>query len=74
MGAIEDVRNLMQDIVAPDIKAIKAQLTALEKRVDGLDKKMDANHNEVLAAIGRIVDYKDVIQRLNKLEEKLPKQ
>lgn len=85
MGAIEDIRNLFQDVIAPDIKAIKVQLTGLEDKFDrqfgavdkqfvALEKKIDSNHQEVMAAIGRIVDYKDVIQRLNKLEDRLPKQ
>jgi hypothetical protein len=36
MGAIEDVRNLLQDIVSPDIKAIKARLDALEGTIHHL--------------------------------------
>jgi hypothetical protein len=57
---IENVRDLTQDIVALDIKA---QLTALESKVD-------RNHAEVMTAINRIVDYKDVIARLVRLEER----
>jgi tetrahydromethanopterin S-methyltransferase subunit G len=63
MGAIEDVRNLLQDIVSPDIKAIKARLDALENTVA-------RNHGEVMSAINRITDYAQVMQRLAALEAK----
>ena len=33
MSAIDDARTLVQDIVAPDLKAIAARLDALEKAV-----------------------------------------
>ena len=35
-GVIEDVRNLLQDIVSPDIKAIKARLDTLEGTIHHL--------------------------------------
>ena len=45
MGAIDDIRRVMQDVVAPDLKALDAQISALDKkidmRVDALDKKID---------------------------------
>ncbi len=45
MGAIDETRKVLQDIIAPDLKAIDARITALEKRldyrVDGLDKRID---------------------------------
>ena len=45
MGVIDDVRKVMQDIVAPDLKALAAEIKALDKkfdmRVDALDKKID---------------------------------
>ena len=34
MGAIEEVRSLLQDVVAPDLKSLKTRVEALEKRVE----------------------------------------
>ncbi len=34
MGAVEDVRKLLQDVVTPDLKALQERMTASEKRLD----------------------------------------
>ena len=34
MGVIEDVRNAIQDTVAPDLKALTVRVDELEKRID----------------------------------------
>ena len=34
MGAIDDIRKLLQDLVTPDLKALSVRVEALEKRVD----------------------------------------
>jgi len=61
MGAIEDVRNLLQDIVSPDIKAIKARLDALEGTIHHLEGTVNRNDDEVMSAINRITDYAQVM-------------
>ena len=63
MGTTEDIKTILQDIVTPDMKAIKERLTALENKVD-------SNHAEQMAAIGRIADYVNIMQRLAALEAK----
>ena len=63
MGAIEDVRNILQDLITPDVKEIKARLEALE----AIEKR---KHVEVMGAINRITDYNQVVQRLTALEAK----
>jgi tetrahydromethanopterin S-methyltransferase subunit G len=64
MGVVADVRQVLQDLVTPDLKEIKARLDALEKR-------QNEQHAEVMSAINRIVDYKDVMARLLALESKI---
>jgi len=66
MGVVADVRQVLQDLVTPDLKEIKARLEALEKR-------QNEQHGEVMAAINRIVDYKDVMARLLALENRINK-
>jgi tetrahydromethanopterin S-methyltransferase subunit G len=41
MGFIEEGRQLFQDLVAPEIRAIDARLTAVEKQLESLESKVD---------------------------------
>ena len=41
MGAIEDVRKLLQDFVAPELRALSARLDGVEQRFDGVDQRLD---------------------------------
>ena len=77
MGAIEDTRKVLQDFLAPELREISARLTALEKRSDSLDQKIDAverraekRHDEVMSAIRQVIDYNSIQQRLARLESK----
>ena len=42
MSVVEDSRKLLQDFVAPELRAIDARLTALEKRFDLVDARFTA--------------------------------
>ena len=41
MSVIDDSRKVLQDFLAPELRAIAVRLDALEKRFDSLDKKVD---------------------------------
>jgi hypothetical protein len=82
MGAVEDTRKILQDFLAPELREIKVRLDLLEKRVDGVDHKVDTltekldlldrrseqRHEVVMMALGRLVDYTEVRERLARLE------
>ena len=77
MGAIEDTRKVLQDFLAPELRAISARLDALEKRFESLDRKVDdvdrraeKRHDEVMAAIRQVIDFNSIQQRLARLESK----
>lgn len=53
MGMIEDVRTLIQDLVTPDLKAMKVRLDTVEQRLDDLESTLDANHATVMAALDK---------------------
>jgi tetrahydromethanopterin S-methyltransferase subunit G len=53
MGFIEEGRQLFQDFVAPEIRAIETRLDAIEKQVDSLDAKIDRNQTQLEAKIDR---------------------
>ncbi|HVP55254.1 MAG TPA: hypothetical protein VMU45_09690 [Candidatus Eisenbacteria bacterium] len=72
MGAIEDVRTLLQDEVAPDLKSLTVRVEDAEKPIAALEQRMDARfdklerdsekrHNE-------LVSYLSLEARMNKLE------
>ena len=72
MGVIEDVRKVVQDLVAPDLKAISARLDALEKistarhaellaRIDVVVNTVASNHASILNAL-------EIDKRLERLE------
>ena len=84
MSVIEDSRQILQDFMAPELRAISARLDALEKRIDGVDKRFDTTdrkidevdrraekrHDEVMGAMRQLVDYNSIQQRLARLESK----
>ena len=41
MSVIDDLRQLLQDLVTPEFRALSVRVDALEKKVDTLDRKVD---------------------------------
>ena len=77
MSVIEDSRKVLQDFLAPELRAIAVRLEALEKQIDGVDRKIDdvdrraeKRHDTVMMALGRLVDYNELRERLVRLESK----
>jgi tetrahydromethanopterin S-methyltransferase subunit G len=82
MGFIEEGRQLFQDFVAPEIRAIDARLNAVEKHLESLEVKIDRvqtvlenkidwNHTQVMDALHRMENYTPVMERLARVEAKL---
>jgi hypothetical protein len=72
MGNVEDLRKVLQDVIAPDIKALSARVDGLERRIDAFDKSVNlrfdtlaqtlaANHAALLIAL-------DLERRMVKIE------
>lgn len=68
MSVIEDVRNVLQDFLAPELRAISARLDALERTVDANEARAETRHSEVMSGLRQITDYTTVLDRLSKLE------
>jgi hypothetical protein len=68
MSVIEDTRKVMQDFLAPELRAISTRLDALEKRFDDGDRRAEKRHDEVLTAIARMSEIGSLRERLAKLE------
>jgi flagellar capping protein FliD len=81
MGFIEEGRQLIQDFVTPEIRSLDARLTAVGKRLESLDakvdrkfesleSKMDRNQAQVLETLHRMENYSHDLERLARLESK----
>jgi tetrahydromethanopterin S-methyltransferase subunit G len=81
MGFIEEGRQLIQDFVTPEIRAIEVRLDAVEKQISALDSKVDRNHTaldakidrnhtQILDTLHRMENYVEVRERLARLEGK----
>lgn len=68
MRVIEDVRNVLQDFLAPELRAIGTRLDALEKNVDANEARAEKRHGEVMSGLRQITDYTTVLDRLSKFE------
>jgi hypothetical protein len=63
----EDSRKVLQDSIAPELRAISVRLDALEKKVDENERRAERRHDGVLSAIRPIIDWSSVQQRLARL-------
>jgi hypothetical protein len=56
MGFIEEGRQLVQDFIAPEIRAIEIQLDTVEKQIASLDSKIDKRADLLEAKMDKRVD------------------
>jgi len=81
MSIVQDVRQALQDTLAPEIRELKARLDALDKRMDQMDTRMEHNeaaaerrHSEVLNTIRDAMEITHLRERIARLEaEREPK-
>jgi len=81
MGAIEDVRKVIQDLVAPELKSLQAQIKgvdeaskvrdeALSAKIDSLSDKMDLKFELVMAEMKAIIYSLNIDKRVEAIERK----
>ena len=68
MSVVDDMRKVLQDFLAPELRTITARLDGIEKvmaaRFEAVDAKLDAVYNEIHG----ISDKLDLDRHLTKLE------
>ena len=84
MSVVDDLRKLLQDLVTPELRAQAVKLDQIEKRMDGLDKRLtesiaelrgemraqwDATRAEVRSGVAQIAEHLRIDKRLAALEE-----
>jgi hypothetical protein len=63
MGFVEDVRQVLQDFIAPELREIRGQLTGLGVQMTALAQRMEAAEE-----INRI-RYENLVQRLELIQQ-----
>ena len=55
-NVLQTLQQLVQDVIAPDVRELKVRVSALEKqmdvRFDAMEQKSDAQFKALMAAIG----------------------
>lgn len=72
MAVVEDVRKVLQDFLAPELRSIDARLDGLEKRVERMDSEMKDNHRQIMQRFDLLLNLKSMEERLTRVEQKLP--
>ena len=76
MSVIEETRQVVQDFLTPEMRALKARLEALEKlvdtRFDSLQKHVDTRFDSLERLVAMSLDVSQVKERLAKLEGSRP--
>ena len=83
MGVYDQVKAAFQDIIAPELHAVRGDIRVLDQRIVGLDQKIDSLRHELVLGIRRLdaridgVDRElrtaiDVRERLAALEARRP--
>ena len=55
MGVIEDLRKVLLDFLAPELRALNARLDAIDHRFQALEKVSEARHSEVMTRIDSVL-------------------
>ena len=70
MNVLDDFRKVLQDFLAPELRANTAQLNSIDSRLNAQDKIAEARHNEILVRIDSLKTSFEVDKHLEKLETK----
>ncbi|PYN98717.1 MAG: hypothetical protein DMD91_14675 [Candidatus Rokuibacteriota bacterium] len=63
MGVYDQVKTAFQDIIAPELHAIRGDIRVLDHRIVGLDQKIDSLRNELVSEIRRLDTRIDGVDR-----------
>jgi exonuclease VII small subunit len=65
MGVVEETRQVLQDFLALELREIRGVLSAIDKRLDSQDKRLDAIEE------ANRVRYESIVQRLDSQDKRL---
>jgi predicted nucleic acid-binding Zn-ribbon protein len=59
MGVYEEVKQALQDIVAPELKALQVEIRRLDEKIDSLDGKLSARMDSLDKSLNARMDTLD---------------
>ena len=82
MSVVEDVRNVSQDFLTPELRELKARLDAVELQVQKLDgamqdqfqqveRRAQQRHEDMMFVLRQGLEVRSLAERLAAIEEKL---
>jgi tetrahydromethanopterin S-methyltransferase subunit G len=76
VGMYDQIRKAFQDIIAPELYAIRGDIRVLDQRINGLDSKIDGVEARLATRIGAIDEKIDGVEarlatRIGALDEKI---
>jgi phage host-nuclease inhibitor protein Gam len=64
MSVVQDTRQLIQDFLAPELRAISARLDAIEARLSANESQRATDKQDILHAIAQLGDIMNIQERL----------
>jgi hypothetical protein len=69
MGVIEDVRQVLQDFLAPELREIRGLFAAIDKRLDGMEEMNRVRFESIVQRLEIIQQSFAFDKRISSLEE-----
>jgi tetrahydromethanopterin S-methyltransferase subunit G len=71
MSAVDDLQKLLQDFLAPELRAISVRLDAVEARMAHPEIQRQHDKEDILRAIQTLADYRSLSERLARVESQI---
>ncbi len=72
MSVVEDVRQVLQDFLAPELRGIRGQLTSLDKRLDTIEELNRVRFEATVQRLEQIQQSFVFDKRISNLEDDQP--
>jgi hypothetical protein len=69
MGVVEETRQVIQDFLAPELREMRSQLAAVDKRLDAIEEANRIRHESVVQRLEFIQQSFAFDKRLSAIEE-----
>jgi hypothetical protein len=71
MSVVEDTRKVLQDFLAHELGAIAVRLDAVEKIVEGNERRAEKRHDELMRKTDSVADTASLREWMARLEERI---
>ena len=68
MSVVEDIRQVLQDFIAPELRAITTRLDATDQRIQDQSVLINVRFESLAKDISQVKDLLEIDRRLTKLE------